>query len=1004
VLRRLRFLLLAGLAAVTVAAAAAPPADEAELIRVADEFARILPKHDIAAFQPIAFGPPEHTNWIVVQALFRLTDWIDIVRHDVMILSSDGKDADVVVRLDGSSGRFTSSRIDSAYQATLTLHLRQSGVGWCVLWVSPTARDLASAFLNSDREWEALRRVEPLVASNMLAYNLANEGSKEHESYERAEAAVDYAECIARDTHDDTMVAFADFARSRMAFYQKDYPRAVRMGEKALAEARPTQDADTIATALFGLGLAEQGGENPDQAILYFEEAASMLRELRNPYIALAAASCIPFIQANRRNYRAGIPAAHRVLDLAREFHHRDTETAALLNLGGMHDTLRYFNAARGYYEEVVNITRAAGTMEGRRAEALAHLAADDFELGDLPQAAEHFRQAMELSPLSGPIEGIRIRESYAAVLVRQGRYAEAEAILGETVNAAQRASEGSIAANALTSMSIIRRGQGRFEEAARFARESLAQNHDKERFPDSCVWPAHAALGEALRQTGRKEEAIASFRAAIDVIESARRDLSTYRFLGGKEEPYHALIEMLAAAGRAPEAFGVAERMRGQVVAEALNGGDRGESLTAEEEHSEEQLARRLSDVNKALMAASAAKDSQRVRKLRQELAAARLELDRFDIQSGFQHPRAAETRTATLAQLPSRFSGTAVVEYVVTPRSTIVFTLMGTALTARTLPIGSKELARRVDAFCKRIEGRDLDYATEARRLYAELLLPAEPVLRKARALAIVPDGELWRLPFHALLRQDGRFVIERFVVSYAPSLEMLLRAERRGVAAESKPTLLAIGNPVVGSSAAAVLRDIGYAGPIGRLPDAEREVRAIGSLYGRGQRSILIGAAANERVFKEQAPRYDVLHLATHGFLDDRSPMYSALLLAPTPNDPLSDGLLETREILHMHLRARLAVLAACNTARGVNEPGEGVIGISWAFLMAGCPTTVVTQWNTTSSAAASLMIHFHRQLARGAGRAAALRQAQTTMLHDRLFAHPYYWAPFVVVGTP
>jgi CHAT domain-containing protein len=1003
----LRLLLLAVIVAGADLAAGAPPEGEPELIRIGDEFATILARHDIAAFQPIALHPAvTHESWAVVRSALRFAAGMIVERHEVMVLSSNAQEALVVVRLEGSGTSPTSFR-DSPLALTFTLRLLQSGNGWCIGSVSTTARDLAVALIAGDREWEAIRRAEPFVSPSYVAYHMANEGSKENVAPERAEAAIDYAECLARDAHDDTMVAFADFARSRVAFYRKDFAKAVQLGEKALAEARATGDPDTIASALFGLGLAENGIEHADQSLAHFEEAVSMVRELRNPFIAISSAGNVIFIESNRQNYRAAIPAAHRALDLAREFHYSGGLVEALFNLGAMHDKLRYFEAARGYYQDVVRIARE-NNNHGRLAEALAHLAADDFELGDLAHAEEHFREAMKLSSLTGPIEGIQMHVLYGTVLVRQGRYAEAEAILAESIVAAQRANEGSTAAEGLTAMSVMRRNQRRFEEAIRLAREALAQSHDKELYPTSCVWPAHSALGEALRQAGHAEEAMASFRAAIDVIESERRNLATQstRFLGGKEEPYHALIEILAIRGRAGDALEVAERMRGQRVAKALKDSDRESSLTAEEQNQQEQLERRLAEVNKALMAAGAAKDNLRVRQLREELAVARLDVDRFDVSSGIQHaaPHAAETLAVAKLQLPDRFAGTAVVEYMVTPRSTIAFTLMGTTLTVRVLPLQGKELGRRVDAFCRRIEGRDLDYAAEARRLYEDLILPVEPAIRKARALTIVPDGELWRLPFHALLRPGGRFVVERFEVSYAPSLAMLLQAERRGGAARPKATLLALGNPVVGTSATARLRDIGYDGPIGRLPDAEREVRAIGSLYGRDQRSILIGAAANERAFKEQAPRYDVLHLATHGFLDDRSPMYSALLLAPTPNDPLSDGLLETREILRMRLHARLAVLAACNTGRGLHEPGEGVIGISWAFLMAGCPTTVVTQWNTTSSAAASLMIQFHRRLSHGAGSAAALRQVQIAMLHDRVFAHPYYWAPFVVVGAP
>jgi CHAT domain-containing protein len=350
---------------------------------------------------------------------------------------------------------------------------------------------------------------------------------------------------------------------------------------------------------------------------------------------------------------------------------------------------------------------------------------------------------------------------------------------------------------------------------------------------------------------------------------------------------------------------------------------------------------------------------------------------------------------------------AATAVVEYVVGDESTIVFTLRQAGgrprITARVLPIGRKALAARVEAFCHAIESRDLGYARDARRLETTLLEPLLPTLHGVSTLAIVPDAELWRLPFQALVTPDGRFLIQRFGIFYTPSLSMLREAHAARSTLARQPTLLAFGNPVVSGAEAARLRDVGYDGDIRPLPDAEREVHAIAALYG-GRSRVYIKGEASENAFKHDAPQYDILHLATHGFLDDHSPMYSALLFAAPPGDPTEDGLLETREILHMHLHARMAVLAACDTGRGTAGPGEGVIGISWAFLMAGCPTTVVTQWKASSTAASILMVDFHRHLRNGAGKADALRLAQVAMLHDRAMRHPFYWASFVMVGAP
>jgi CHAT domain-containing protein len=142
--------------------------------------------------------------------------------------------------------------------------------------------------------------------------------------------------------------------------------------------------------------------------------------------------------------------------------------------------------------------------------------------------------------------------------------------------------------------------------------------------------------------------------------------------------------------------------------------------------------------------------------------------------------------------------------------------------------------------------------------------------------------------------------------------------------------------------------------------------------------------------------------ILHLAAHGILDDRSPLYSAIVLAAV-RDESDDRLLEAREILNLHLTSDLAVLASCDTGKGHIGAGEGVIGMSWAFLVAGCPTTVVSQWLADSRATEALMIEFYRRLRAGDAPAAALRHAQLTVRANPRYQDPLYWAPFIVVGA-
>ena len=190
---------------------------------------------------------------------------------------------------------------------------------------------------------------------------------------------------------------------------------------------------------------------------------------------------------------------------------------------------------------------------------------------------------------------------------------------------------------------------------------------------------------------------------------------------------------------------------------------------------------------------------------------------------------------------------------------------------------------------------------------------------------------------------------------------------------------------------------------------LPEAERQVNVIRQIYGAAKSKVYIGAEASEEHAKAEAGSYRILHFATHGILNDSSPMYSQLLLAQSEGDSNEDGMLEAWEIMKLDLNADLVVLSACDTARGRVGAGEGMIGLSWAFFVAGSPTSVLSQWKVDSGSTTELMVEFHRQLkaqmanpADSFSAARALREADLKLLRSERYRHPFYWAGFVVTG--
>ena len=216
-------------------------------------------------------------------------------------------------------------------------------------------------------------------------------------------------------------------------------------------------------------------------------------------------------------------------------------------------------------------------------------------------------------------------------------------------------------------------------------------------------------------------------------------------------------------------------------------------------------------------------------------------------------------------------------------------------------------------------------------------------------------------------------------------------------------SANTLLAMGNPKLEARTVSRSKNVLMSPSLEPLPDAERMVKELGLIYGTKASKVYVGAEAREEVLKAESRNYRTLQLATHGVVNNASPMYSYVVLAQS-DDAKEDGFLEAWEIMQLDLNAELAVLSACDTARGRIGAGEGVIGLAWALFVAGCPTTVVSQWKVESSSTTELMLSFHRNLQSGSGKSEAMRQASMKLMLDKRYNHPFYWAGFIVVGDP
>jgi len=981
---------------------------------VIDAFVAAIERGDITALRPLVAPSADDAEWIAGRDLVEAYDHISVERHTSVISEIFASEARIELRIRGAGTVRGAPRSVRTIPAVWDLVVRRVDDRWLIVSIWPREHRLAfcivgDASLRALQEEEAAADVEVALLRREVAQlaSLPPLRPTDHDFYEAGWLSL-FEHVIHASAAEGDMATstFATRMLSRHYWMARDFAAAVRFGRESLQMARANDDRDEIASSLFTLGMAELRGGDREAGFRSLAESADMIDMVNDPRIALKSLRMGEYYHQEQGDFRDALMMSERFARLSHQYGWTEGEIVGEWTLGDVYRLLRNAELARGHYEKAAALAEASGraSMAGDIIESLywAELAG-----GNADRAAKllpRFFNRREFFP------GFRA-EAQVRRAIEDHQYREAE----RAINAAISSTETHESDPTLFSLfADLRRREGRFQEALDLTRRALEAGKSDTVHSEWPEWWAHTLAGQALAGLNRPTEAIAAYRQAIAQIEERLGQLplgamEKTLFLQDEALPYTELVDQLVRAGRPHEAVEVAESLRGRVLRDALAQGhiERAASLTPQEKETEGRLTARLHELNRAAL--SALQHGKTERTLRASLDEARLAISEFNASMELAHPPLRVKRLsagATGFRLPPSLGSVAVLEYVVQEQRTILFIIRRTArgetrVTARMIPIGRDALSKRVVKLTNEIAHRELRYRTGARALYDLLVKPAEAVIGPSRQIAIVPDGVLWRLPFHALLRQDGNPLIEQKSVTYAPSLRMLLAtaADKRRPEAV-RMTLLAFGNPLLSGTAAARVRTLAGEGALRPLPEAAREVQTLRAMYGERRSRVYVELAARESVFKKEAEDYRILHLATHAVLDDGAPMYSALLLAPGGED---DGLLEAREIVNLKIHADIAVLAACNTGRGEIRTGEGVVGMSWAFLVAGCPTTVVSQWEAVSATTGRLMVEFHRQLRNGKKPAEALRKAELTLMRDPHFSHPYYWAPFVVVGA-
>ncbi|HKX29009.1 MAG TPA: CHAT domain-containing protein [Blastocatellia bacterium] len=625
----------------------------------------------------------------------------------------------------------------------------------------------------------------------------------------------------------------------------------------------------------------------------------------------------------------------------------------------------------------------------------LGQLAAGYRFLGAYDESMNYIRQALDRAA-GGPIEPAILWTTYrnsADALNTGSRFFTSAAFDRQSLQVAIEMDRPLRISRSYGALSDTYRKLKEYRTAIELAGKALEIGTQLGDSPAGLDIRAHALrrLGDLYREVGRLDEALNAFNEWIRLSDSKRllpESLDVHR---GRLMVYMAKHDYQSAQTELEEALRLFEKNRHAINQDELRVSffETGQDIY--------QLGIELSTMLR--------KDYRETFQY-SEQGRARSLLDLMAVSSPMPPSGAAGDRVSqplALPQITEQIPASAqIVQYSVLRNALHFWVLSSAASSGIVRDLDSDDLRRKVEAYLECIGDpkRDEEANRLARELYRILIEPVEARLDLDKEVFIVAESPLNNFPFGALIDpKTGQYLIEKFTIAAAPSSTVFIQCSKlaRQKEAFSAERCLSIGQSVFQQP------DLQNSS----LPSARMEAEQVAASY-EHRSKVLLDRTATEDSVRREIVNAEVIHIATHGRVNELRPQASGLALwrGSDGSLPGGDGVLEAGEICQLKLpRARLVVLSACRTFVGRDYRGEGMVGLARAFIVSGAPIVIASLWNVDSQVTAMMMgrLHHYRTHSR-MPTARAMREVQLEMLHqdspDR--RRPWSWAGFIVVG--
>ncbi|MFQ6118795.1 MAG: tetratricopeptide repeat protein, partial [Methanosarcinales archaeon] len=827
--------------------------------------------------------------------------------------------------------------------------------------------------------------------------------------------------------------------------YEKldDYLKALEYYERALKIFREISDKKAEGTCLNNIGVVYRKSDNYSKALEYYEQALIINREIGNKKVEGVCLNNIGIVYKGLGNYSKALEYYEQALKIDREIGNKRSEGICLNNIGLAYWDLGNYSRALEYYEQALKIDREIG-YRWAEAQCLSNIGIIYENVGNYSKALEYYEQALKIDREIGNkmSEGISLYNMGHAYK-NLGNYFKALEYHEQGLKIAQGIGSKYIEGCTLNGVGDIYYYKLKdYSKSAEFYLNALAIGQEIGR--SDILWDAHYGLASVYEKQEKFSQALKHYKKAIEIIEGIRAQLQLGEwkagFLKSKIEIYESLINLLLklhqqnpSKGYDKEAFYFTEKAKARAFLDSLQEAkiDFKANLTTELREQERKISKEISQILTHLQEPNLSQEKRE--ELFKELEKAEDDYKSLIAKTRRENPEYAsiiypdpyKVKEVQDKLLDNR---TALIEYFIGEENSFGFLVTKDNLFIESM-LESKSLTEMVNNYIPYLTLKDVKEfkAIEgSKRSYDILIGPFKDKLNKIEKIIIVPDRNLNYLPFETLILSPvrgrpsadiGRFLIEDYKISYAPSASSLINLLERKSVEKRERDLLAIGDPVFQIEekkkaepklvepikADQIIRGDYFRKGFSLYPlaFASEEIKSISKFFKKNLKELFLKEKAlEENIKKIELNKFKIIHFATHGLLDDKNGDRSTLVLT-LDKDPTEDGFLQAREIYNLKLNADLVVLSACQTAKGKLEKGEGITGLARAFLYPGSKSVLSSLWNINDKSTAQFMKYFYQYLAEGKTKTQALRLAKIKMINSK-YSHPFYWAAFILIG--